>query len=79
MENISVELILHSIHIFNVHVDVMQPQRKKNSAQHPIREVLVLQKLHTKFGFTTQSDLGLLVLLFTDTLVVRSAAGRGRG
>lgn len=29
MENISMELILHSIHNFNVHVDVwMQPQRK---------------------------------------------------
>lgn len=48
-------------------MDVVQPQRKKISAQHPIIEVFVLVQ---KFFFTTQSDLELPVVLFTDTLVV---------
>lgn len=72
------ELILHSNSQFQCPCGCVNATAEKTfSAQHPIREVFVLQKLHTKFRFTTQSDLGLLVLLFTDTLVVRSAAGGG--
>lgn len=56
----------------------MQPQRKQHF-QHNIQseKFLYFKNCTQSLAFTTQSDLGLLVLLFTDTLVVRSAAGGG--